>query len=158
MTDNLPVNTPGPKGIDIADIIEYRKKGLTCEEIGILTGCSKQAVSERLRNADLEGLETYSNHKDKVFEHLQRNTIKDLSADDLKKMNPLQRITAAAILQDKIAAMRGQATNITEVRNITIDLSKAYEAMRASQGNTQGNTVDIPVDNSTYQPPDVPVR
>lgn len=153
MSDNLPAST-APKGIDIADLIEYRKKGLSYTEIGALTGCSRENVCQRFRDADLEGLEVYSNHKDKVFEHKQREIAKTLTGDKLKGMSALQAITGMAILQDKIMVMRGQANNITENRNISIDLSRAYEAMKQSRGES----VDTPVDNSTCQPPDVPLR
>lgn len=151
MADNLPVST-APKGIPIETLIEYRKKGLSLTEIATLTGITKQTVSERLKDIDLEGLEIYNNHKDKVFEHKQREIANSLTGSKINNMSALQAITGMAILQDKIMVMRGQANNITENRNISIDLSKAYEAMRQSQGNTQGNTVDIPVDNTTYQP------
>jgi hypothetical protein len=137
------VASTAPKGIDIADLIEYRKKGLSLSEIATLTGCSRENVCVRLQHADLEGLDVYRDNKDKVFEHKQREISKTLTGDKLKGMSALQAITGMAILQDKIQAMRGQATEIIEHRNITIDLSKAYEAMRASQGNT----VDNPVDN-----------
>ena len=140
--DNVPVCT-GPKGIDIEDILHYRAKGLSTTEIGKLTGCTHSNVVQRLQDAELESTENFATYKDKVFEHTQRKLVNKLTGEKLNAMSGLQLITGMAILQDKIQAIRGQATEIIEHRNITIDLSKAYEAMRASQGNT----VDISVDN-----------
>lgn len=141
---NIPaVIDTAPKGIPIEDIIHYKVKGLSHQEIADLIGCDKSNVTRRLKEANLEGLENFREYKDKALEHLQRKTVQNITDEEIKRLNPLQRITAAAILQDKIQAIRGQATEIIEHRNITIDLSKAYEAMRASQGNT----VDNPVDN-----------
>jgi len=155
---NVPaVIDTAPKGIPIEDIIHYKVKGLSHQEIADLIGCDKSNVTRRLKEANLEGLENFREYKDKALEHLQRKTVQNITDEEIKRLNPLQRITAAAILQDKIMVMRGQANVITENRNITVDLSKAYEAMKQSRGDADQN-VDIPVDNTTYQPPDVPVR
>ncbi len=123
-----------PKGIDIADLIAYRKKGLTLEEIGTLTGCTKQTVSERLQEANLEGLESFREHKDIVLEHQQREIVKSLTGAKIKDMSGLQLITGAAILQDKIQVIRGQATEIIDHRIMVLDLNRAIEQLRAEQG------------------------
>jgi predicted DNA-binding protein YlxM (UPF0122 family) len=142
MTNNLPASS-APKYIPIETLIEYRKKGLTLEEIGTLTGITKQSVSERIRNADLEGLEQFNDHKDKVFEHKQREIVKSLTDAKVKEMSGLQLITGAAILQDKIMALRGQASTIIDHRHLTVDLNRAIEQLRNEQGNAP-----LPVDNS----------
>jgi len=151
VSENLPAST-APKGIELERLIGYRKKGLTCEEIGTLTGCTRQAVSERLKDIDLEGLDTYRDHKDAVLEHRQREIVaKCLTGDKIEKLSAYQAVGALSLLQDKIMVMRGQANNITENRNISIDLSKAYEAMKQShsieeRGIEQNDQViDIPV-------------
>ena len=144
MTDNLPekANT-APKGIDIADLIEYRSKGLTMEEIAKLTGCDHSNVSRRLKEADLETLDNFETHKAKAFEHLQRRTVKNITDDEIKRLNPLQRVTAAAILQDKIMALRGQASTIIDHRHLVVDLGAAIQRLREEQAGI----IDLPVDN-----------
>lgn len=144
--DNPPATTK-PKGIPIEDLIYYRKeKKLSLTEIAAIVGCSEQNVQQRLEAAELESLDNYREQKDHVFEHLQRSALKDIAPEDIKRLNPLQRITAAAILQDKIATIRGQATSIIENRTLSLDLSKAYEAMKQSSSvATQETTQDAQV-------------
>ena len=147
MTDNLPTNTEkgnsAPKGIEIERLIDYRKKGLTLQEIATLTGCTKQTVSERLQGADLEGLDTFREHKDTALEHKQREIVKSLTGEKINSMSGLQAITAAAILEDKIRNIRQQSTGVVSHQLLVIDLSKAIEAMRTEQHSDRQ-----PVDNS----------
>lgn len=155
MTDNLPTTTTtkppantAPKGIPIEDLIAYRAKGLSTTEIGKLTGCDHSNVARRLKEAELESLDRFQEHKDKVFEHTQRELVKSITGGDIKAMSGLQKITGAAILQDKIMAMRGQATQIIEHRSLVVDLNRVADQLRAEQGSI----VDLPVDNPGYQP------
>ena len=132
-----------PKGIAIEDLIEYRKKGLSSSEIGQIVGCSSQNVLARLAEAELSSLDNFRINKDHTFEHLQRRTLKNIGDDEIKRLNPLQRVTAAAILQDKIQVIRGLSSEIVDHRVLTLDLNKAIEQLRQEQG------IDaIDVDNS----------
>ena len=38
------------KGIKLKDIIYYSKRGLSYREIGLILGCTKQSISQRLTN------------------------------------------------------------------------------------------------------------
>ncbi len=147
MTDNLPAST-APKGIPIEDLIEYRSKGLTTTEIGKLTGCDHSNVSRRLAEADLESLDRFETHKAKTFEHIQRRALKNITDEELKKASPASKVLMAGVLQDKIMALRGQASEIIDHRHLVVDLGKAIEAMRKEQADY----VDNPVDNTSYQP------
>ncbi len=118
------------KGIPIEDILEYRKKRLTCEEIATLTGCSKQNVVQRLKEYDLQGLDNFRQNKDNVFEHTQRKLINTLTDEDIKKASFSQRMLGVGLLQDKIQVLRGDATDITEHRVIVANLAEATERMR----------------------------
>jgi len=118
------------KNIPLEDIISYRAKGLSCDEVARLTGCSKQNVQQRLQEVDLEGLDKFKEHKDAVLEHTQRKLVNSLSASKLKDMSGLQLITGAAILQDKIQVIRGQASDIVEHRTINASLDEITERMR----------------------------
>ncbi len=137
------------KDINVESLIAYRKKGLTLEEIASLTGCTKQTVDYHLKRIDFEGLDQFRDGKDIIFEHHQRRVVNSLTDDDIKSASMLQRVTAAAILQDKIQVIRGQATEIIDHRVMVLDLGKAIQAMRAEQGQdaiTVDNPVDIVVD------------
>jgi hypothetical protein len=155
--ERIKANT-APKGIDIADLIEYRKKGLSVDDIAKLTGCDHSNVSRRLADADLPSLDNYRTNKDYAFEHLQRRTIKNVTDADIKRMNPLQRITAAAILQDKIQVIRGQATEIIDHRVLTVNLSQAIEMLRKERQEQDSSQdveiIDCPIisDSSEKQP------
>jgi len=131
-------NLYAPKDIAIEDLIEYRKRGLSLPEIAKLEGCSHQNVHERLKKANLEGLDKFRDNKDAVFEHKQREIVNCLNADKLKDMSGLQLITGAAILQDKIQVIRGQASDIVEHRTINASLDEITERMR-SAGMLQEN-------------------
>ena len=140
MSNHPPVGT-GPKGIDITDLIDYRAKGLTMEEIGKLTGCSHANVSQRLAEAELESLDRFETHKAKGFEHLQRRAIKNITDEELKKASPASKVLMAGILQDKIMALRGQATEIIDHQHLVLDLSEAIKRLKEEQERTQA--IDI---------------
>jgi hypothetical protein len=140
-----PAKSSAPKYIPLADLIAYRKKGLTLQEIGTLTGCTKVSVCQRLKDVDLEGLENFKDYKDKVFEDQQRGILKTLTPDRIKTMSPGTAITAVAILEDKIRAIRGQATEIIEHRQLQVDLNRAIDQLRKAQPEAQEGVVDVPV-------------
>ncbi len=149
MTDNLPTER---ETIPLADLIAYRKKNLTLEEIAKLTGCTRQNVQQRFAAANLEGLERFQEHKDRVLEAKQSEIVNQLTDAKVKGMSGLQLITGAAILEDKIRAIRGQASEIIDHRHLVVDLGKAIEAMRAEQSSIDAQYVDNPVEQGTYQP------
>ena len=60
-------------------------------------------------------------------------------------MSPGTAITAVAILEDKIRAIRGQATEIIEHRQLQVDLNKAIDQLRKAQPEVQEGVVDVPV-------------
>jgi hypothetical protein len=141
-TKNLPANT-APKGIDIADLIAYRAKGLTLTDIAKLTGCTHGNVSQRLTDAGLESLENFETHKAKVFEHKQREIVNHLTGDKIEKMSAYQAVGAASLLQDKIMALRGQSGIVVEHRHIIADLRDAQDRLRKA-----GVVIDIEHDDS----------
>lgn len=156
-TDNLPETTSeqhpesstAPKGIPIEDLIEYRKKGLTLEEIATLTGCTKQTVHGRLQSIDLDGLTRFDSNKDTILTHHQRRVVNALTDEDIQKMSGLQKLIGIKLTDEAIRTIRGQATEIVDHRVMVLDLNKAIQAMRAEQAEdaiTVDNSVDIVVD------------
>jgi predicted DNA-binding protein YlxM (UPF0122 family) len=142
---NPPTNTTY-KDIDIENLIAYRKRGLSLTEIAKIEGCSHQNVGERLKKANLEGLANFREYKDTKLEVVQRDIINSLHADDIKDMSGLQKITGAAILQDKIMALRGQSGIVVEHRHIIADLRDAQDRLRKA-----GVVIDIGSDELNHQ-------
>jgi predicted transcriptional regulator len=143
----LPATSPAPtanKGIPVAQILAFRAKGLTQQQIATLLGCTQQTVKYHLDKADLDGLDNYRDFKDSVFEHVQRDLLNSLCPDDIKAMSGLQKLTGVGILEDKIRVIRGQATEIVEQRVKDARLLEAIERLRQA-GNLSSTTqvVDI---------------
>ena len=99
------------------------ENGLTQEQTSQLTGTSRSRISEIMsqvkKNPDII---SFSENKDKIFEVLQAKLINLADDDLLKTMLSKRGMTDVAILQDKIAQLRGQETpvNLTQIR-ILID-------------------------------------
>ena len=127
----LPDKKYQPKYIPIEDLIEYSNKGLSGGEIAAIVGCSVTNVNARLKDADLKGLDRFRKNKDKVFEHKQREIVQSLSGHKLKGMSGLQLITGAAILEDKIRAIRGQATEVVDHRVLVADISAVMARLQS---------------------------
>ena len=143
--DSLPQvsnGSTGPKGIPIEKILDCRAKGLTLIETAKLCDCSEANIVKRIRDAGLETIEQFNAHRVSIYDLVEKKHLEKVLDGDSKR--PIEDMTIAAIAGDKGRLIRGQATSIVETRSLTIDLSKAYEAMRQS--------VDKPVDNSSYQP------
>lgn len=129
-----PNGSTGRKGIPIEALISYRKRGLTLQEIGDLTGISKQSVSERLQSIDFDGLAQFRDGKDDVLEYHQRRVVNNLTDDDIKKMSGLQKLIGIKLTDEAIRTIRGQATEIIDHRIMVVDLNKAIEQLRQEQG------------------------
>lgn len=132
----------GPKNISLEKMIALRKRGMSTYEIAKLLGCTHSNVVQRLANVDLEGLELYREHKDVVLEHKQREMINSLTPDKIKNMQGRDIIVSAGILEDKIRNIRGESTNVIEVRSITATLDEVTEKMRKA-GLLQVQDADI---------------
>jgi hypothetical protein len=111
---------------------------LTVTDIAKLTGCDHSNVSRRLAEANLDTLSNFQTHKDKAFEHLQRRTLTNITDEELKKASPASKVLMAGVLQDKIMALRGQASTIIEHRSIIADLRDAQDRLRKA-----GVVIDI---------------
>ncbi len=146
-------NLPEESEIPIEKLLEYRKKNLTYEEIAALTGKCRQTVSNLIHKADLDGLDTFEANRDKVFASKQREIVNSLTDAKIKDMSGLQLITGAAILQDKIQVIRGQATVIIDHRVMVLDLNRAIDQLRAEQAQEAGDIQDAEVINSPVKCP-----
>jgi len=116
--------------IPLERLIELRQKGNSFADVGAIVGCSAQNVAERLAKADLDGLELYSRHKAQVFEAKQRKILDAITDEKMDNMSAAQGVVAAAIFEDKIRLIRGQATEIIDIRQISIDLEAITKRMQ----------------------------
>ena len=105
---------------------------LSQSDIAERVGCTPQNVSQVLSaflvDRSYDDLEEYRNNKAECFEALQYRTLASITNDDIDKAPLMARITGAAILQDKIALMRGQPTNISVTA--LLDVAEAIRARR----------------------------
>lgn len=120
------------KGIPIETIIEYRKRGLSINEIAKLCGCSKQNVHERLETVgyDDKDMENFRRHRAEVFSFIQSKLLNSLDLETIKDMNPYQRIISASILFDKERLETGKSTENIDVHQIYKDIKKREERLR----------------------------
>ena len=131
--NNLPAPPPErSKKIPIELLIDLKEKGLSHAQIGKVVKCSPQNITQRLQAEGLETLAEYKENKDAVFEHLQQKIIKSIADEDIKKAPFGSRVTAAAILEDKIRLVRGQSTENKSV--LVAELKSAQEGLNRLRG------------------------
>ncbi len=120
--------------IPLADIIAYKKKGLTNEEIGKLTNRSAETISRRVNEAgyNKNSVKNFRTNKAEYME-FQESRLLDLNERDINMMTPKDRIVSAAILEDKIRLIRGQPTEITDVRVLQDNLKEIDNQMNKLQ-------------------------
>lgn len=127
-----------PKHIDIDTLISLADSGKSTVEIGKIVGCHPSNVSERLRVVDYNGLRTFRDQKANCLERLQWDIAKTIDAADIKRMQPFQRVTAVAILHDKIQALRGLPTeislNVNVIKQIDSKQAELAEMLRCING------------------------
>lgn len=111
-----------PKDIPIEKIIELRRKGLSLQDIADICKCTAQNIHVRLQG--IEEFETFSRDKALYYEHLQHKILRTIDESDIKKSPFGTRITAAAILEDKIRLIRGQATERIDTFAVTASLDE----------------------------------
>ena len=116
--------------IPLEELLEYRQRGWSIQEIATQVGCSRQNVSDRLQRANIDGLQMYSKHKASVFEAKQKQILDSITEDKIANMSAAQAVVGAAIFEDKIRLIRGQATEIIDIRQISIDLETITKRMQ----------------------------
>lgn len=113
-----------PKGIPIETILELRNKNLTLEQIGKIVGCTKQTVSQRLKDYEptFQKIEHLKKHRADILTLKQGEILNALTEDEIKKASPQVKGMLFGILYDKERLERGQSTE-----NISV-FSRVVEA------------------------------
>jgi predicted DNA-binding protein YlxM (UPF0122 family) len=123
--NQLPApNSSAPKGIPLSKIVALHAKGISLSEIAAVVGCSKQAISDRLKGTNLDDLRDYQDNKPLHMTHLQKRLVDSLSDADITKMSPYQRIIGSAILEDKFMPKQQQTTNVLAISVIVESIDK----------------------------------
>ena len=113
--------TPSPdrvmyrnKGIDHNRTIELAEMGLTHSEIASIQGCDRSNISHTLERYEYESDTTavYKENRADLFAWMQHRFISSITTEEIKKMQPGQRIVCAGILFDKEQLIRGLPTSI----------------------------------------------
>ena len=113
VTDNaLEVTDDKHTPIPIAAMLELRSKGLSCQQVADLLGCSKTNVVKRLGpfREELATLPIFKKNKADVLEVIQAKILNSFTESDIKEMKGRDRVVAAGILYDKVRLETGQST------------------------------------------------
>jgi len=123
--DNTLTNTElySHKNIPLETLVGYRNKGLSYRQIAKLAGCSSINVFHRLKYAEDDIIETegYADNRAWVFDNLAKKLIFSITEDEIKSLNPYQRVVALGILYDKYRLETNQSTsNVGLTGRITV--------------------------------------
>lgn len=116
-----------PKGIPLESILELRNKNLTLEQIGKIVGCTKQTVSQRLKEYQptFEKIEHLKKNRADVLTLKQSEILNSLTLSEIQKASPQVKGMLFGILYDKERLERGQSSNnISVLANL---VHKAHE-------------------------------
>jgi len=96
--------------------LSLRYPELSPSDIARKVGCTPdnvyQVLSRFLGKNTTDELSTFQENKPDLLEALQYRTLASITDSDITNASYLQRITGAAIIEDKIRLMRGQPTSI----------------------------------------------
>lgn len=114
MADKIKTKRSTKTSTKKQQIVKLANKGNTEREIAQLTGLSKTTVHTELQalKHDPDYLK-FTENKAEVFEQLQYKLVNLADHDTLKTMLNKRGFTDVAILNDKIQALRGQASSIS---------------------------------------------
>lgn len=110
---------------DLAEILDYRKRGMSLAEIGRLTGRSKQAVSQLCKRHGLDAEEVQRFRKDRglILSTKQKLLLDGLTPEAVRQMSPRDRTVSFGILYDKERLEYGQSTHNLAAQFTVVDLS-----------------------------------
>jgi hypothetical protein len=109
--EKLPARPPcAPKGIDLGEIIELRKKGLSFEDIGKVLGCAGESVRYRFRRVEKEINEVarYKQYRSDILAIHQKRILDGITDADIKKSSLKDKTIAFGVLFDKEKAQEAK--------------------------------------------------
>jgi transposase len=116
-TDTQEKTKSPSKRVDRKKALAMVAGGMTQTEVAQEFGVCKQAINNLVKRAqdNKAALLSYQDNKAEVFEDIQSMLLEGVDRDKIKGATAQQLVTSAAILQDKIQVLRGQATDHTIV-------------------------------------------
>lgn len=120
------------KRVDKIKAIAMVQGGMSKTDVAREFGVTRHAIGKLIQRTqdNKTALDQYRDSKPEIFEQIQAELLSAVSTDNCKEAQSL--VTSAAILQDKIQVMRGQANNIVgiqDLRSLTqlIDISPSID-------------------------------
>jgi len=126
------------KGIPLEPILKYDNMGLSLSEIAKLLGCTKQNISNRLKQ--MEALrKILPNYQDNESEYWDLSILQDmlvklsLTPSDLKKGIGRNIITSAAIAKDKSELAKGNQPSGININILVATIREKETRLKALQ-------------------------
>ena len=128
--------------IDVAQVIEYRQRGLTLSEISKILGCSKSNIYYHLEKVseDVDALPVFKKHRADLLAMKGRELYNSLDAEAIAKASLSQRVVAFGILTDKERMERGETTHNIGIADFTrriSDIDRELAQLEAEVGHDQ---------------------
>ena len=120
--------TDKPTKPDTSVLLDLRlNHRLTYEEIGRITGRKKQAIHNQIKHLiPTAHTQDYISNRAEILAHQQLRLLSTgLTDAKLKKTSARDAVVSMGILYDKERLERGQATSITDVRSLILELDAA---------------------------------
>jgi hypothetical protein len=136
---------PYQKGININELIDLRKRGLSYSRIAQAVGCSDTNVKQRLApfKDAIDGLKSYKENRADIFAIHQQRVLENVTTEKLQKAQLNTLMPALGILYDKERLERGQSTEIIDAYHYDMELTDLDKEIKA----LEHRTIDItPVD------------
>jgi len=102
--------TSAPRYIPIEAIIDARQKGLTQPQIAKLYDVTPSAISRRLKDVDIPGLEKFKRNRADIFAHKQRQILDAITPAKMEGAAINTLAVSLGIMYDKERLERGQST------------------------------------------------
>jgi hypothetical protein len=122
-TSKLPKNIPINEIIDLIEV-----HGLNQAQAAKMLDCDKSNISNRLKAIGFvpSYLKKFKERKADIWASYSKILLNAITTDDLQKAGLSQKVTGAAICDDKERLARGQVTDIIG----TVDMVKAQEIVK----------------------------
>jgi hypothetical protein len=117
------------KGIDIADIIDLRKRGLSHGAISKVLGCTKKNIQQRLKDVarEVDRIENFKTYKGDVLAIHQKRILDSLDKGTINKAGLRDRVLAFGVLCDKEEKITGKTAGSKGVQINIINYAGASQ-------------------------------
>jgi len=134
------VKDPTNKGIDLADIVDLRKRGLSYAAIAKTLGCTKRNVVIRLKGVmkELDGIEEFKSYRGDILAVHQRRILDTITKGTIKEAGLRDRVIAMGVLFDKERIATGKTTGGGDLTINVINYSGAAQSGQITKVEVRG--------------------